>query len=260
VQSGNSALHRAAAYGRSHLLATLLHAGCPLNAVNNAGETSLARAARWGHASVVQSLLEAGADPSIPDTSGLRPMDWAARKGFDDIVQILTSFSPPPRPSRKSMRPTSVAIAAALGGGPSDDTGATTSAPGRTARPSVRVGAHTAMPRLAEEGGGEAATLQAAATRDAGGAPLSGYAADDDESHLRTFSNALEYEEEAGPATVEGWMYKQGHVSSCSRRRRSRLLGLACPLVALRTSPTSSVPLCCCSRRLSGTGSGGGLC
>lgn len=208
TKSGNSSIHRAAAYGRTHLLSTLLHAGCPLNAVNNAGETPLGRASRWGHTSAVQALLEAGADPMIGDNSGLRPIDWALRKGFDDVVQLLSTFAPPPRPSRKSMRPT--AATAALMASQSEDSSSLATGAARSRAYSG------ALPRVAEEGTAAGGT-SGFKTVDVVGDHASGD--EDDDSRQRSFTDTTDYAEESGPATVEGWMYKRGHIVRNWKRR-----------------------------------------
>ncbi len=67
VQSGNTALSRAAAYGHVDVIRLLLRLGASLEARNNVGETPLLRACRWGHVAAAQLLLEAGADRSVRD-------------------------------------------------------------------------------------------------------------------------------------------------------------------------------------------------
>lgn len=75
--AGNTALHRAAAYGGVPVLRAVigLHvlskrpsaAPAAINAVNDKGRTPLIRAARWGRVDETKELLRAGADASIAD-------------------------------------------------------------------------------------------------------------------------------------------------------------------------------------------------
>lgn len=77
TSSGNTALHRASAYGgvaiiRAVLgLYTLLRRSTlavdAVNAVNDKGRTPLVRAARWGRVEEARELLRAGADAGIED-------------------------------------------------------------------------------------------------------------------------------------------------------------------------------------------------
>lgn len=90
LQSGNNALHRAAAYGQTHLIRPLIAAGIPLNSQNAEGLTALARCSRWGHEDTVQVLVNAGADMTVKDTRGKRAIDWADEKGHNAVWNVLT--------------------------------------------------------------------------------------------------------------------------------------------------------------------------
>jgi len=59
------------------VVAMLLDAGAPIDAVDNRGRTALMIAAERGHAAVVAALLARGADRSIKDKGGLRAADLA---------------------------------------------------------------------------------------------------------------------------------------------------------------------------------------
>lgn len=91
TKRGNTALHRAAAYGQAGVLRLLINIGLELDLVNDEGETSFLRACRWGHADAAEVLLRAGADPSIPDNTGLSPMDWAGEKGHESVIALLNT-------------------------------------------------------------------------------------------------------------------------------------------------------------------------
>src|SRR5262249_9322185 len=60
------------------VVALLLDAGAPIDAVDNRGRTALMIASERGHAAVVQALLARGADRSVKDKAGLRALDLAA--------------------------------------------------------------------------------------------------------------------------------------------------------------------------------------
>jgi hypothetical protein len=108
VQAGNTALHRACAYGHRDAAALLLSAGAAIDDRNVEGATPLSRASRWGHAEVVTLLLEHGARAALADNSGKTPLDWAREKQHDDVVAVLTA--PPP------LRATGGGASAAPGG------------------------------------------------------------------------------------------------------------------------------------------------
>ena len=92
---GNTALHRAAAYGQddaaSLLIELILNSSTPetIDSLNEGGETPLLRACRWGHASTARKLVAAGANPALVDLSGLTAHMWAEKKGFSDVLQAL---------------------------------------------------------------------------------------------------------------------------------------------------------------------------
>lgn len=94
LQSGNTGLHRAAAYGHPEVCSALLQAGADIDCVNEEGSTALCRACRWGHADAAIVLLLAGADPCIPDGSGRTPLRWARLKGFSRVEQALLETRP----------------------------------------------------------------------------------------------------------------------------------------------------------------------
>lgn len=205
VQAGNSAMHRAAAYGRTHLIPTLIQAGCPLNSVNNAGETPLGRAARWGHASTVKVLLDAGADQTIADSGGVRPAEWAARKGFDDVSAVFDTFIAPQGGRRRSVALRDAGLAAGLSPEEAAQLGHLSAARARGTSLTAP------LPPLPEASVAPPAALPPSSAV----APPTPLSAEDE--RLRSFTDWGE--EEVGPATVEGWMYKQGHIIKNWKRR-----------------------------------------
>ena len=60
------------------VLALLLDAGAPIDAVDNRGRTALMIAAELGRAAIVEALLKRGADRAIADKAGKRAGDLAA--------------------------------------------------------------------------------------------------------------------------------------------------------------------------------------
>jgi ankyrin repeat protein len=63
------------------VIALLLDAGAPLDAVDDRGRTALMIAAELGHGEVVEALLARGADRAIRDKGGKRAVDLAAGAG-----------------------------------------------------------------------------------------------------------------------------------------------------------------------------------
>lgn len=80
-QSGNTALHMAAANGHVETLQRLVHAGAPLNARNAAGSVPLHYCAAGGSGECARVLVDAGADLFVENGAGATPMDDALRIG-----------------------------------------------------------------------------------------------------------------------------------------------------------------------------------
>jgi hypothetical protein len=92
TRSGNTPLHRAAAYGHADAAEVLLAARtspAAVDCVNSEGATALSRAARWGHGEAARALLRAGASAGIPDIILRRPADWAQLKGMSGVLAVL---------------------------------------------------------------------------------------------------------------------------------------------------------------------------
>jgi ankyrin repeat protein len=68
------------------VVALLLDAGAPIDAVDNRGRTALMIAAEVGHAAVAEELLARGADRTIADKSGKRARDLAASERVREML------------------------------------------------------------------------------------------------------------------------------------------------------------------------------
>ena len=71
----------------------LLQAGATVDAVDNYGQTALHRAAMYGKIQVVEALLNAGADKAVKATSGYyrgkTALDLAQEENYPTIVKLL---------------------------------------------------------------------------------------------------------------------------------------------------------------------------
>jgi len=87
-----TALHKAAGAGHSHVVEFLLGLDSAKNALqnkNSAGLTPLHRAAGKGHLKVVNILLEADADPDVGDESGHTPVEYAKCMDHAAVEDLL---------------------------------------------------------------------------------------------------------------------------------------------------------------------------
>ncbi|MFK7913783.1 MAG: ankyrin repeat domain-containing protein [Pseudomonadales bacterium] len=89
-----SLVHLAAAEDRAAVIAPLLSAGVPLDAVDKAGKTALLAAIENGSDASALVLLESGADASLVDTNHSWPMLAAVRRGRDGLVRALLDRHP----------------------------------------------------------------------------------------------------------------------------------------------------------------------
>lgn len=79
----------AADAGDAPLLASLIDAGGPPDAVDADGISALFSAAMAGHQGCVDVLLKAGADPNLAPDDGFAPLHIAAEHGYAEIVAAL---------------------------------------------------------------------------------------------------------------------------------------------------------------------------
>jgi pectate lyase len=85
----NTALHSAAAGGRTEVTEFLISKGSDVNAQNRAGGTPLHMAAEGGHLDVTRALLAGGADPDAKNRGSRTPLDLAREAKHTEIVRLL---------------------------------------------------------------------------------------------------------------------------------------------------------------------------
>ncbi len=89
-----TALIAAAHLGHDGVVRQLIHAGAPLDHVNNLHWTAVIEAVVLGqggprHVATLKALLDAGASTRLTDRSVQTPMQLARARGFDAMVRIL---------------------------------------------------------------------------------------------------------------------------------------------------------------------------
>ncbi|XP_051780586.1 ankyrin repeat and sterile alpha motif domain-containing protein 1B isoform X1 [Erpetoichthys calabaricus] len=90
-------LHLAAWKGDVEIVKILIHHGpslCRVNEQNNENETALHCAAQYGHSEVVAVLLEEHSDPAIRNNKSETPLDLAALYGRLQVVKMLVNGHP----------------------------------------------------------------------------------------------------------------------------------------------------------------------
>jgi len=81
LDSGRSALHKAAFWGHAHIVPWLLSLNCDPNVQDAYGDTPLHDAARFGHAGCVDALVQGGADISLKNVKGQTAAEVALAYG-----------------------------------------------------------------------------------------------------------------------------------------------------------------------------------
>jgi hypothetical protein len=89
VNSGESAIHRAARAGDLALLHSQLHSGASANVRDDAGRTPLMDAVAAGQIEAVRLLLSMGADVNARTHAGRTPLIEAAAEGQLEAAQLL---------------------------------------------------------------------------------------------------------------------------------------------------------------------------
>jgi uncharacterized protein len=89
-----TALIAAAHLGHDDVVRVLIHAGAPLDHVNNLGWTALIESIVLGdggprHVSTLKALVSAGANVQLADRSGATPLALARSRGFTAMVRVL---------------------------------------------------------------------------------------------------------------------------------------------------------------------------
>lgn len=87
--SGMSALHHAAASGRTEAAKALIALGANRFAVDGKGRSAIAHAVLSGRPETLAALLEAGVNGNIADSRGVAPLELAVDTGHCDMVPIL---------------------------------------------------------------------------------------------------------------------------------------------------------------------------
>ncbi|KAJ1462584.1 ankyrin repeat-containing domain protein [Pelagophyceae sp. CCMP2097] len=90
-RDGTSALHYAAAFGRTTAVRALLEAGAEANAATNDAVLPLMVAAKAGHARCAELLLEYGADPRTRDRRKISAGDLASRFEYPQLADLLNA-------------------------------------------------------------------------------------------------------------------------------------------------------------------------
>jgi len=86
----NKIIHRAARYGHSKVVETLLKLGANPRSTNKFGMTPLHHAAVHGSSAVIKALIDGGCDVNQADNAGRLPLHWAATKGHvEGSLQLL---------------------------------------------------------------------------------------------------------------------------------------------------------------------------
>jgi ankyrin repeat protein len=86
---GSTPLHHFAETDDLEAVKALLAHGAQVDAADSYGNTALARAAVYGRLEIGRALLQAKADPNHRAKDGTTPLDEARSEGHDDFVQML---------------------------------------------------------------------------------------------------------------------------------------------------------------------------
>jgi len=87
--TGKTALHIAAALGRSDFIQTLIDYKAPVNTLDLSGNSPVLEAAKGGHLAATTALVLAGADIHICNKYGNTPLSAAARNLCRDVCELL---------------------------------------------------------------------------------------------------------------------------------------------------------------------------
>jgi len=94
VDTGDTALIRAAGTGEMEAVRHFLSEGAEVTAVNRSGRPALILAAQEGHPEVVRLLLSHGADLNVKDKDGWNALTAAAYQGRDGVTEVLAGKMP----------------------------------------------------------------------------------------------------------------------------------------------------------------------
>jgi hypothetical protein len=88
-----TALHKAAAHGRSHAVQMLLERGADPDCLDKFSRSPIFWAARHGHAIILQNLLDFGCEFELKDKFGKSPLDLAKEEHENECVAIIERFA-----------------------------------------------------------------------------------------------------------------------------------------------------------------------
>ncbi len=239
LQSGNTALHRAAAYGHRDAAEALLRAGAAVDAVNADGATPVLRAARWGHDEVVGLLLAHGAKAGATDASGRTAAEWAAAKQHAGVAAALAAAG----------RPLSPTAAGEPGPGASGHALRVSPAASAAGGPGHGGASLGHLPAIGEDDGDDVGAAEDLAEAvgaqyvldggDGAGDEFGGHA----DARTSSDGDAAALGDEGGgyelgvPLHVEGWMAKQGQIFKTWKNRWFVLEGRAIYYYAREGAP-----------------------
>lgn len=87
-KNGETALHRAAAFGDSEVIQRLVDEGADLSAVNSKGQTPLLVSTSFNRKEAFQILLERGSNVQVADKDGNTAQHFAVRE-LSVLIQII---------------------------------------------------------------------------------------------------------------------------------------------------------------------------
>lgn len=94
VDTGDTALMRAAGTGKMEAVRHFLSEGAEVSTVNRSGRPALILAAQEGHPEVVRLLLSHGADLNAKDKDGWNALTVAAYQGRTGVIEVLAGKMP----------------------------------------------------------------------------------------------------------------------------------------------------------------------
>lgn len=89
---GDTAITRAAFWGRVKVVLALLAAGADPNIAGAGGMTPLLWAIYWDEYETAKALLEGGADLNVLSNTGISPLGWAVRRSNVAMVKMLLPY------------------------------------------------------------------------------------------------------------------------------------------------------------------------
>jgi ankyrin repeat protein len=104
AQTETTPLFQCASFGRVEIIAMLLDAGVPIDAVNNVKQSACHVAIQYGHFDVLQLLVSRGANVHVFDRQGCSLLTYALRHAEDKFAIVLLDAGAPIRLTREDGR------------------------------------------------------------------------------------------------------------------------------------------------------------